>query len=156
MEDPIYSAEQPVLPQETAPQSDIAPATITSDMLREIRQTAPWMTFMSILGFVACGLMLLAGIALFFLSSKLSLPIPPSMGLVYIIMAVIIFFPYLYLYQTAESFRGFVQRGDVNAMETALMLQKKFWRYLGILTLVYMAVLALMMLIGFLAVILGS
>lgn len=149
MEDTDFSAEQPVMPQEAAQESAAMPAVITDVMVEEMRQMAPWMTFLSILGFVGTGFLLIVGLVLFFMSSLLSsLHIPSFMGLIYLVMAVIIFFPYLYLYKSAESYRGFIQRGDADSVEEALSLQKKFWRYLGILAIIYFGMIILVMLMA--------
>jgi hypothetical protein len=45
--------------------------------------------------------------------------------------------PAFFLHQYASSINDFLQGGGDSAMETALGSQKSFWRFVGILTLVF-------------------
>jgi hypothetical protein len=113
--------------------------------LNEIRR---WTSFLSILGFIAFGLILAIGIIMLFASSLTSSYafgsmnfLGPWIGIAYIIVAIIYFFPILYLYQfSVHAKKSLLQ---INAAETsnaymaeAINFLKKHFRFVGILTIV--------------------
>lgn len=118
--------------------------------LDEIRK---WTRFMSILGFVAVGLLFLLGIV--FLITFLTRPpmqadelgifFGPWMGIFYVLFAVIYFFPVLYMYRfSINAKRSLVQinsgESSNELMAKAIVYLKKHFRYVGIFTIIFLAV----------------
>lgn len=131
---------------------------ITILHLNEIRK---WTNFLSILGFVAFGLLLLFGIIMLFASSfaspytyGFSHVFGPWIGFVYIIVAIIYFVPVLYLFQFSRyAKQALVQINTIGnsniLMAAAINSLKKHFRFVGILTIIILSMYVLVI-IGFL------
>ena len=122
---------------------------ITLLHLNEIRK---WTQFLSILGFIAVGLLLFLGVFMLIISFFRS-PfqydqfgmIGPFMWIFYLLFALIYFFPVLYMYQFSRyAKQSLVQIGSGESsrelMAHAIIYLKKHFRYIGILTIVILAV----------------
>jgi len=114
---------------------------VSEQMLESLRATKPWVMFLSILGFIACALMLLGALALFAGVSMMKGPMAafgPVMGVVYLLFVLLYIFPCYFLYKYASAIGRIPAVGGA-AMEEALSRQKSFWRYMGILMAVILA-----------------
>jgi hypothetical protein len=117
--------------------------------LNEIRK---WTQFLSILGFVATGFLLFAGILLLVTSSLRSLVqfdqlsiLSPWIGIIYIVFAGIYFFPVLYLYRFSKLAKHSLMQISSGGPSNELMAQaidymKKHFRFVGIMTIIILAV----------------
>ncbi len=63
-----------------------------------------------------------------------------ALGLVYIFLAFLYFFPSLYLLRYGRAIKRVRGRGDVMAAEDALRHQAKFWRFVGITTAIVLVI----------------
>jgi hypothetical protein len=112
---------------------------ITKSMLASLRQTKPWVMFLSVLGFVSIGFMSLTGIASMFMFSKITPGnsfFPGVMtGTFNILFGLLYFFPALYLWKFSSSIGQLLNGGGQKEMEEALSNQKSFWKYVGILSI---------------------
>jgi len=125
---------------------------VSENMLDSLKATRPWVKFLAILGFIVCGLMALAALA--FLGGASRMPGPmagfgPVMGVVYLLLVLLYFFPCLYLYRYAGAIARIPAAGQ-GAMEEALARQKSFWKFIGILTAVILG-LELLAIVGAIA-----
>ncbi len=125
----------------------VNPITVTDRMLDVLRQTKPWVTFLSILAFVGTGLLALVALVMFSAGGILkNLPhqpgVPPFFGpgvvavfgVLYLVMAVFIYLlPCLILFRYGTAIGRIVTGDGQTAMEEALSKQKSFWKYIGIL-----------------------
>ncbi len=126
------------------PEPSAAPPAITPAMVLYLKQTKPWVRFISIMLFVGTTLMFLLGLLLILgagLLSSLSRTVfggaPLGMlGLVNAAMACLYFFPALFLYRYASSIRKAVKTDAVGGIEESLKNQRSFWRFAGIFLLV--------------------
>lgn len=113
---------------------------ITSQMVDSIRSTRPWALFISILGFISVGFMLLAAIAIMVLGSVLPQEVDgfPAvlMGIMYIIMSFFYLVPSIYLFRYASAISSFLDTMSESEMESALSYQKSFWKFVGILGII--------------------
>jgi hypothetical protein len=117
--------------------------------LNEIRK---WTQFLSILGFVAVGLLLFIGVIMLVTTSLRSTfqfdqfgILGPWIGIFYILFAGIYFFPVFYLYKFSKyaqhSLMQISSGGSSNElMAHAVGYLKKHFRYIGIFTIVILAV----------------
>jgi hypothetical protein len=116
---------------------------ITLQSLSYLNVAAKWAKFLSVIGFVSVGILSLLGI---FMAITLSIsdrvaalpfPFPKGLiGLVYIIIAVIYFFPALYLYRFSESATRSLLLKDTPSLTEALHNLKKTFQFVGIATIV--------------------
>lgn len=120
--------------------SPAASAAITRNMIESLVKTRPWVLLIGIVMIVGCVFMVFGGLAMFALGNIAGLggeglgPMAGAgVGAAYLVLAVLYFFPALYLVRYA----GAIKRiGPANpaAMEEALARQASFWRLVGILT----------------------
>ncbi len=113
---------------------------ITPKVLAMLRQTQPWVRFLSVLGFICSVLMAMAGI--------IGLAVPMfatgNMGpvecfimmLVYFPIAAVYFVPSLFLFRYASRINALWATHSMRELEDALEAQKSFWKFAGILVLV--------------------
>ena len=126
---------------------------LSNEALESLRITARWALFLSILGFIGIGFLILAGIIVgitFSFSSELGgiAPFPPALlSLFYIILGVLYLFPMLYLYRFATQMRVAVQQRAQDTLNRSLANLKAHYKFIGILAIVMIA-LYFIMLIG--------
>ncbi|MCX6243346.1 MAG: hypothetical protein NTU98_01460 [Bacteroidetes bacterium] len=118
--------------------------------LNEIRK---WTNFLSILGFIAFGLLILVGIIMLFAFSVASsyafspyaAVMGPWMGIIYIIFSAIYFFPIYYLFRFSTLTKQSLLQinlggGNSNAlMAQAIDYLKRHFRFVGIFTIVVLS-----------------
>jgi hypothetical protein len=119
-----------------------------------LADTARWARFLAICGFVFLGLMLIFGVFMLVgMSSDISSNIGQeyggnnmfgAMGLgafafMWIISAIIIFFPLLYLLRFANRMRDSLNGNDQQALNYSFQNLKAYFRFLGILTIILLA-----------------
>ncbi len=123
-----------------------APASreITPSMLRYLKETKPWVRFISVMIFVGSVLVFLLGLVLILgagLLSSLSRDafggVPLGLlGFVYAVIACLAFFPALFLSRYASGIRHALSKEPIAGIEDALKNQRSFWRYMGIFLLI--------------------
>lgn len=120
---------------------NVASDAYTPGMVQALKETKPWVRFLSILGFVGCGLMFLAGlivaVAGAFAGDAFGGGFGALLGLVYFIMGALWILPLIHLHKYANAIGLAVQGAGAPAIEGALMRQRSFWRTVGIMTLVF-------------------
>lgn len=137
-----------------APQADISAVnplistgTLTETMVFYLKAAAPWLRFMGIMSFIGCGILAVVGIG--FIVSGSSIPEIPGMpwfqffgrgiGFLYLILAVAVFFPARFTYSFGSRIRNFLQSNSEHELELAFKSNKSLWKFNGILTIIYLA-----------------
>jgi MFS family permease len=125
-----------------------------------LSETAKWARFLAIVGFVFLGLMLVFGI---FLSSFMATMFGSydtyggsgfmsafgvGMAIMYIIIAALWFFPLLFLLRFANRMRTALNGNDQQALNISLQNLKVFFRFIGIMTIIILALYALAIIIS--------
>jgi hypothetical protein len=127
---------------------------ITPPMIEALQKTKPWVRFLSILGFIACALMLLGALfmviggavgAAFTSRSGMGAAGGVVLGLVYGLLALLYVFPSLFLFRYASGIATMLSEDAVRGMENALNAQKSFWRFVGILTVIILCLYAVVL-----------
>ena len=119
-----------------------------------LKETAKWTKFLSILGFVGIGLMVLGSLVMLFAPSSLmsngDFPFGGKifMMLLYLAFAVLYYFPISYLYQFSENTKKAIENNDNNAIRDAFEFLKSHYKFMGILTIILLAFYAIMIFIG--------
>jgi len=115
---------------------------VTENSKMYLKTAASWSKFMAILQFVAMGLIIFAALVALtvgsFMGSYTSVPLP-AIGLCYLAIGVIMFFPAKYLYCFAQKTAKAVAINDTLEMEKAFKNMKSFWKFTGIMTIVILA-----------------
>ena len=129
----------------------------TEQIKEHILKSTGWAKFLSILGFIVSGLLLLLSLLFFFLggymieslgSGPQSLFAGPFMGVFYLIAGIFYLFPALFLYRYADRIKEAVLNTDQSLFENAFLNLKKLFIYLGIYALIVIGIYV----IGFIAV----
>jgi hypothetical protein len=147
---PYYAEPAAVLPY----QGGGVPVGISARTMELLRQTRPWVLFISILGFILAGLMVIGGLGVFAMEMMSGgTGVPAWLGMAYIAFAAVYLFPSLYLCRYGMRIGSLLARGQVEDLERALESQKSFWRLSGIIVIavivVYIAVVAIAVGVGF-------
>jgi len=123
-------------------------------MSASLTATKPWVRFMAVVGFVLAGLLVLFSLILLAMSPFMEGgPVFGAvMSLVYLLGAVLYIIPCLYLNRFASSIVVMTRGGGPRAMAEALDHQRRFWRAVGIITIVSLCFYALVI---FAAVVFG-
>jgi hypothetical protein len=118
-----------------------------------LRVSAKWCTFLSIMGFIFIGLMLLFGLlATVSLSAISSQPemqglegMNPMFGfmkylpLLYILIAVVYFFPVYYLFKYASGMKKALNFRNSEMVADSLSYLKSHHKFLGVMTIVFIS-----------------
>ena len=135
-------------------QPEHTPIMLSDETQTYLRETRQWANFLAIVGFVFVGL--IAVIALFagaiFSSLGRDIPYFPStfVGVFYLLMALLYFFPVLYLYRFSSFMRKALMAGNSEDMNAAFKNLKAHYRYIGILMIIMLSFYAIALLAGLL------
>ena len=141
---------------------------ITETMLVFLKSTSPWLRFIGIMGFVGAGLIAVWGILLLALGSVMaqvwaSMPgletvsdLSESMGAAFGILtgiliigvAALFFVPSHFLYKSGTKIRSYIREGREQDLELALKNNKSYWKFVGIIYIVYLAIIPLTIIIS--------
>ncbi|MET0392499.1 MAG: DUF5362 family protein [Chitinophagaceae bacterium] len=127
-----------------------------------LAEAARWAKFLAIVGFIMCGLVVLVGIfaGSFFsmFSSRYSSydndvafssgGVGIFMAVLYIGIAILYFFPCLFLYQFAAKMKVALQSDDQDTLNVSFQSLKKMFRFVGILTIIFLSFYAIALIIG--------
>ncbi len=124
--------------------------TISNNALKYLGEIGKWSKLLAIVGFISIGLMLL--FALFFgiiisilpQSTGVQLPIPSFMySMIYMVIALIYYFPTMYLYKFSKKINSAISANNNEALETALENLKSCFKFIGIITIMFIIFYAL-------------
>lgn len=125
-----------------------------------LRETARWVKFLGIMGIIISVFLAIAGIVFAMSANTLeryggnSSLVEFSAGLIgamYIIIAAIFFFMSLYLFLFGSKLKTALQTSDQQVFNEALLNQKRYYRIVGIITIVYVCLVSIVLLFGILA-----
>jgi Family of unknown function (DUF5362) len=125
-----------------------------------LNETARWGKFLSIVGFVTCGLLAVASFFIGSIMSRSALASYSADGAgaygagfaagitaVYLAIAVLYFFPCLYLYRFSVRLKAALNGNDQVQLNQALKNQKSLFKFIGILTIIVLAFYALALIV---------
>lgn len=116
---------------------------IDGSMMSVLNETRKWTKFMAILGFIGIGFMLLMGLffGTFFPSvmetMPQSSPFPiKMMGITYVILAIVFFFPILFLLNFSNQMKSALYYNNQEALYQSFNNLKRHFKFIGILIIV--------------------
>ena len=124
--------------------------TFNTDIRSFLQETAKWANFIAIVGFVFLGLFVVLALLMSTMMSAFMQDIPGGMpmpvGLIstfYILMAIIGFFPILYLYRFAQNTKVALRSNDQENLTIAFQNLKSHYKFYGILMAILLGFYAL-------------
>lgn len=157
-QNPYQSPEQPAAAEEFSPQS----LQLSPQSYQYLQKSAPWAVFLGILGYAGAGFCLLFGIisvlgaGVMVLTGSLSGD-PASdifvvaAGILYILAGLVCFFPARFLHVYGSRLRKHSRSSDPDQMDASLKGLKSFFKFYGILMIVYLAFIPVFLVITIIA-----
>lgn len=129
---------------------------ITQIGIKYIKETANWAQLLSIIGFIFVGLIVIgsifAGTMLSQFEEFAALPFPGFLiSFIYLLIAIIYFFPVYYLYKFSSEVKRAIAFKDSKALESGLKNLKSHYKFLGIATIIVFGFYLLAFIIAILA-----
>ena len=127
------------------------PLQITPEGRYFLISTSKWANFIAIIGFVMLGIMVVISISTFVLTPVMgefqdfqAIPFPLYFfGMIYLVYAVIGFFPYYFLYTFAKKVRKGLETGDQSIFDTGLLNLRRLALFVGVLMIIALSMLLL-------------
>jgi flagellar biosynthesis protein FlhB len=117
---------------------------ILNYIVNSLRATRPWTRLLSILGFIGAGFSILAGLAM--IVGRNFFPVfdkaPPLaiLGIIYAMTSVFYLVPSIWLSKYSSAISSFLNESDAIQLAKAIAYQKSFWKFVGIVVLVLIAI----------------
>lgn len=139
----VYAPPQSALVPGATAAGQVSPGTVQA-----LRETRPWVLLLAILASLLTGLMLLGGL-LALLGGAMAgasggggagpVGVIAVMGVAYLVVALLYLYPIIKLFKYSGAISRLARTGAVHDLEGALREQKGFWKFLGIVTLIGIA-----------------
>lgn len=117
---------------------------ITIESAGYLNSTRKWTTFFSVLGFIFIGLFVCMSLFLMFAFSSVyrgMMPFPVQLiGMVYLLIAVIYFFPVYYLLKFSNHMNKALKQNDSGSLDLSLKNLKSHYKFMGIFTIVGLSI----------------
>lgn len=116
--------------------------SLSKNSLNYLTEIRKWTFFFAILGFVGIGLMVLGGFIMGIVGSVGSLlgnreaVLLGVITVVYILLAIVYFFPVLYLLKFSTNMKLAVEKSDQNKLTSAFQFLRSHFKFVGIVTIV--------------------
>jgi len=151
--------EEEITPIANEPVTEPPKLTLSDKAIIDLSETSKWTMFLSILGLIFTGLIVAAGLYMGSIMSMVGeqfdvLPtgvgagIGIAFGIVYILMGLLYFFPAWYLYKFSQKLKTALASKDNEALNAAFNNQKSFYKFWGILMIVFLGIYTLFGLIA--------
>ena len=123
--------------------------TLSEQNRKDLLSISKWTKFLSIMGFIGIGLMVIAA---FFVSQipQRGFNRTPTeyLTIAYLVMAAIYFFPIFYLFKFSQNMKEGLDRSDQMSVTQAFSFMNRHYKYIGIFTIVIMSIYALVIVIA--------
>jgi hypothetical protein len=133
---------------------------LTRESLVYLNEIRRWTMFFAILGFIGVALLVLMA---FFVGAVFQLfsqfpgagpggNMPTTMfTVIYLVIALLYFFPVLYLYRFSSNLKRALQLNDTDSLTMSFRWMKAHFKFVGVITIVLLSFYALALLIGIFA-----
>jgi uncharacterized membrane protein len=127
--------------------------TVTEKTKVALGEASPWIRFLAILGFVGVGVLVLAGILMMIYGGMLGAAfgmgfLGPIVGLIYVALAVVVFFPTRMMLRMAGKTKAYKASGAAADLEGFALNARALAVFYGIMTIIMLALVALMVIIS--------
>ncbi|MEA3505349.1 MAG: hypothetical protein U9R32_09185 [Bacteroidota bacterium] len=133
--------------------------TLSSNATNNLAEIGEWGKFLSVVGFCFIGLIIVGGIlmGLFFSVFSSSLGIQNQLPfhnfgiiLIYLVIGVVYFYPIYFLYNFSTNIKAGLKQKNEMQVDKAFKNLKSHYKFIGILTIIFLALYAVLFLLGIL------
>jgi len=135
-------------------QTDISLILNSNDIKSHLLEASKWGKFLSILGFIGIGLMVLLSLVMVVglsfasnLSGATGFP-SAAFGVLYLFIALIYFFPVFYLYKFSTQTRQAILSNNTFSLTSGFSSLKSLFKFMGILAIVMLSLYVLVIIFG--------
>jgi uncharacterized integral membrane protein len=121
---------------------------VTETMVEHLSRTGPWVVLMAVITFLSAVMIAFSAVVVMSAAGRAGLPAVP-LFLTYAVLGILYLVFALQLFNFGQAARQVGQGEDTHYIEEALRYQRSFWRLLGILTLIGLALGILLIGLGF-------
>jgi len=126
--------------------------TVSEDIKNYLLETSKWGKFLAIVGYVGMALLVVIALGVMvgfsFLGSDSEETFPmAALGLVYIVLAAIYYFPVSYLYRFSVQMKEGLATDNNQSVTTGFENLKSLFKFMGIFTIVILSIYALLLVI---------
>jgi hypothetical protein len=118
-----------------------------------LREAAKWAYFLSIMGYIGIGFIVLAAIfagtifsSLGAMGGGMSMMSGTFITVIYLLIAILYFFPVYFLNKFAAKMKSALNHHDNEALSTSFQYLKSHYKFIGILTIIFLCLYALILL----------
>ncbi len=135
--------------------------SLTQASISYLKETAKWCQFLSIIGFIFLGFILLGALGMIIFGSAVNsslaasqaygggFPFPTTLvAVLYLVVGVLYFFPIYYLFNFATKMRRATFSGGSQEIEEAFKNLKSHYKFVGIFTIIMLSIYVLIFLFG--------
>lgn len=128
-----------------------SPLIITDEIKEYLKTISFWSKFLAIIGFIGVGIMLVAGIIMIIVGlfiDQVAQDVPFSfslMGVLYIVLDVVYFFPTYYLFKSALKLSSALNENNQEELTHAFKYQKSLFKFAGVSTIALIGLYILVM-----------
>jgi hypothetical protein len=119
---------------------------ISTSSLNHLNSTRKWTMFLSVLGFIFLGLLIIFGLVTStfltaFKTREVNLGVPESLFIVvFIVGAAVYFFPVFYLFRFSRNMRDAIQGLNQEKLDMAFRNLRIYFTYIGILVIIVLSI----------------
>jgi hypothetical protein len=121
---------------------------VTETMVEHLSKTGPWVLFLAVMTFLSAVMIAISAVVAMTAAGQVGLP-PVALFLTYAVLGILYLVFALQLFNFGQAARQVGQGEDTHYIEEALRYQRSFWRLLGILSLIGLALVVLGFILGF-------
>ena len=140
----------------TAKSNEFNSMELNSKSVGHLNEARKWSFFLSIMGFIGVGFMVLAALLVsvifsFISDSTLSTGLGIGISVLYLIIAALYFFPVYFLFNFSTKAKKAVQSGDSNILTESIRNLKSHYKFVGIMTIIMLVIYPVIIMIAILA-----
>lgn len=125
--------------------------SINEEIKLYLKETAKWAKFLAIIGYIGIGFLLVFSLFMLFgmtaFAGMLDAMPLTLMGLLYIVMAILYYFPVNYLNKFANKTKRALAENDQDEINLGFKNLKSMFKFMGILTIVVLCLYALIIVV---------
>jgi hypothetical protein len=135
---------------------------ITENAIKFLSETVKWSKFLSVLGFIMVGFMVIAALFMGTMNANLGgvgMKDVMSSGLItvlYLILAAIYFFPVYYLFKFSQNLKEAISNESADSYEKAFEYQKSQYKFAGIMAIIVLSIYVIVFLVAIVGGLLAS